>query len=176
MAIDLNITGQYLVNGVPVGGSANPSVIAANYADGTVVTGTVNDTISRSLLIPANTFTGNGMLEVLVRASKTGTGGSATLRVYRNTTASLTGAVLIGVFASTGAGFYQGIRTFRINSNNITYLNVGATLATDYTTNVNVPSSTAFNTAVDQHIIFSVQLANAGDSMVVNMARAVEYF
>jgi hypothetical protein len=157
------------------GGTANPSVISASYADGTVVTGTTNETISRSLLILANTFTGNGMLEVIVRASKTGVGGSATLRVYRNTTASLTGAVLIGSFASTGAGFYQGVRTFRINSNNITYLNVGTTLATDYTTNVNAPSSTAFNTAVDQHIIFAIQLANAGDSAVVNMARAVRY-
>jgi hypothetical protein len=49
------------------GGASNPSVIALNVTDGTIVTGTTADTLSRSLLIPADTYTENGMLEILGR-------------------------------------------------------------------------------------------------------------
>lgn len=173
MSIDINITGQYKVNGVPISVSSNPSVIAASYADGTAVTGTTANTIGASLLIPANTFVGNGMLEVLCRATRTS--GTLTYRIYRNTTNSLTGATQIATLNSSSSAFIQAIRTFRINTNVLSYLNVGANNTIDYTSNANIPSTTSFVTSVDQYIIFAIQPATITDSAFFDMARAVRY-
>jgi hypothetical protein len=157
------------------GGSANPSVIALSVTNGTAVTGTTNDTLSRSLLIPANTFTGNGMLEILARSFKTGSAGNQSLRAYTNTSASLTGATLIATFlAASSQVLPQGIRTFRINSNTLTGTFASTSGNSDYVA-ANGKSSTTFNTTVDNYIIFSIQLTNAADSSVVEMARATKY-
>jgi hypothetical protein len=158
------------------GGSANPSVIVLNATDGTAVTGIVTETISRSLLIPANTFTGNGMLEVVARILKTGVAGSQFFRIYKNTTNSLTGATLIGlVMSGSTQAFAQAIRTYRINANTITGITTSAAVAVDYTTNGNPEVSTTFTTSVDNYIIFAIQLQNASDSSVIRMARATKY-
>lgn len=157
------------------GGSANPSVIALSATDGTAVTGTTVNTLSRSLLIPANTFTGDGMLEILTRAFKTGTVGSQSLRAYTNTSASLTGATLIATFMLNNTIIFpQGIRTFRINSNTLSGTFASTTGNDDYV-NANGKSSTTFNTAVDNYIIIAIQLTSAADSSVVEMARATKY-
>jgi hypothetical protein len=179
MGVDLNITGDYLKNGIPIGGggSSNPSVIVANYNDGNVVTNTTNNTISMTLVIPANTFTGNGMLEVLCRARRLigATPGTNIYRIYRNTNNSLTGATLIAGISSGNQSFNQGIRTFRVNSGVLTYLTTGATLASDYVTNANTPTSALFNTSVDQFIIFAIQPSTITDSTYFDMARLVKY-
>jgi hypothetical protein len=179
MNVNLNITGDYLKNGVPIGGggSSNPSVIVADYNDGNVVTNTTANTISMTLVIPANTFTGNGMLEVLCRARRLAgaTAGTNVYRIYRNTNNSLTGATLIAGITAGNTAFNQGIRTFRINSNVLTYLTTGASIPSDYVTNASAPSSTAFNTAIDQFIIFAIQPSTTTDSTYFDMARLVKY-
>jgi hypothetical protein len=170
------INGNSLLGGgdLIIGGStANPSVIAASYADGTTVTGTTTNTISQSLLIPANTFGSNGMLEVLCRANRTS--GNLTYRIYKNTTNSLTGATQIATLNVSTSAFIQAIRTFRVNTNVLSYLNVGANITTDYGTNPNLPSTTSFVTSVDQYIIFAIQPATITDSAFFDMARAVKY-
>lgn len=161
------------------GGSSNPSVIALSATNGTSVTGTTNDTLSRSLLIPANTFTGDGILEILARFIKSGTAGTISTRVYLNTSASLTGATLIGTFNSgsaAGTVYSQGIRTARINSNTLTVAGLASTgVFTDYSTGANAMVSTTFTTSVDNYLIFSVQLGNSGDTGTCVMARATKY-
>jgi hypothetical protein len=157
------------------GGSANPSVIALSATNGTAVTGTTVDTLSQSLLIRANTFTGNGMLEILARSFKTGSAGNQSLRAYTNTSASLTGATLIATFmAASSQVFPQGIRTFRINSNTLSGTFASTSGNSDHVA-ANGKSSATFNTTVDNYIIISIQLTNAADSSVVEMARAVKY-
>lgn len=172
MGVDVNITGDYLKNGIS---AINPSVIALSAANGTVVTGTTAETISRSLLVPANTFSTNGMLEIFMRTSKTGTLGALTTRIYRNSSASLTGATLLGNIGSGSNLFQQGIRTFRINSNSITGIQTSSVIQSDYQALNNAPFSTTFTTSVDNFIIFAVQLGNASDSAVIEMARLVKY-
>lgn len=157
------------------GGAANPSVIAANYADGTIVTGTTTNTISQSLLIPANSFTGNGMLEVLARVTKTGSLGTLTARIYVNTTNSITGATLIGTIVGSTSLWAQGIRTMRINSNTLTCIASSSSFQNDNTSSTFTATSATFTTSVDNYIIFSIQLANAGDSARFEMSRAVRY-
>lgn len=159
-----------------VSATANPSVIALNATDGTAVTGTTTETISRSLLIPANTYTGNGMLEVLARMTKTGALGTSNMRIYKNTSNTLTGATLI---ASTGSNtaaivFNQAIRNFRINSNTLSGFSANSSQTFDYASSSSALSSTTFTTNVDNYILFSIQLANILDSANVSMARVTK--
>jgi hypothetical protein len=173
------INGNSLLGSGDLVVSANPSVIALSATNGTAVTGTTNDTLSRSLLIPANTFTGDGILEILARFTKTGTAGTISTRAYINTSASLTGATLIATFNSAslaGTVYSQGIRTARINSNTLTVIGLSSTQSlNDYVSNANNIASTTFTTSVDNYLIFSVQLGNSGDTATCAMARAVKY-
>jgi len=176
MPVDFNIDGQYKVNGVSLGGASNPSVITLSAVNGTPVTGTLSETVSQAILIPANTFTSSGMLEFMVRYVKTGTASNSTLRAYKNTSPTLTGATQIAAYASgSNALFMQGFRTARINSNTLTVWPTSATSTQDYTSTTLVKVSTVFNTSVDNYILFCVQLFNVADSSVVEMARAVIY-
>lgn len=158
-----------------VGGGANPSVIALSATDGIAVTGTTNDTLSRSLLIPANTFTGDGMLEIFARCIKTGSGG-LNFRVYHNTSASLTGATLIATYLSNVVTAQaQGIRTARINSNTLTLYSPSTATTSDFSSTSSASGSVTFNIAVNNYIIFSLQLATSTDTAVVAMARTTKY-
>jgi hypothetical protein len=153
---------------------ANPSIVASSYVDGTAITGTTTETLSRSLLIPANTFSSNGMLEILTRMTKTGTASTSNIRIYKNTSNTLTGATLIAANTTiTGTNlFSQMIRTFRINSNILTGYTTASSL-TDYASTSSLLSTT-FTTNVDNYIIFSIQLGNAADSANISMARAIK--
>ena len=156
--------------------SANPQLVAANYSDGTTITGTLTETLSQSLLIPANTFSSNGMLDILCRISKTGMNAQVAFRMYKNTSNTLTGATLIATLSS-GMGFAnlfaQGIRTFRINSNTISGMGATATNFNDYNATFAI-SSTTFTTNVDNYILFSITLSNVADSANISMARAIK--
>jgi hypothetical protein len=174
--ININISGQYKVNGTPLVLGSNPSVIALSATNGTVITGTTSLTISRSLLIPANTFTGNGVLEILARYQKIGVIGGNSCTVYLNTSPTLTGASLVATFASSiGQTLVQGIRTFRINSNTLTSLNASTGVQNDNAVSTSSKSSAVFNASVDNYILFCVQNGAVGDSNVVQMARVVKY-
>ena len=154
--------------------SSNPSVVDLSATDGTIVTGTTDDTLSRSLLIPANTYSDNGMLELICRMTKTGTTSTSNIRIYKNTTNSLTGATLIAANTTiTGTNlFSQMIRTFRINSNTLTGYRITSSL-TDYAS-TSALLSTTFTTSVDNYIIISIQLGNVADSANISMARAIK--
>lgn len=155
---------------------ANPSIVASSYVDGTAVTGTTTETLSRSLLIPANTFSSNGILEVFCRMTKTGTAGTSTIKIYKNTSSTLTGATQIGVLTNLQSAtslYSQGIRTFRINSNTLTGLTTAGTNPLDYISSTALVSTT-FTTNVDNYIIFSITLSSTADSANISMARAIK--
>ena len=155
--------------------NANPQLIVASYTDGTAVTGTTAETVSRSLLIPANTFSGNGMLEVIGRMTKTGTAGTSTIKIYKNTSSTLTGATLIGTVSSIAGTniFSQVSRLFRINSNTLSGMGSASSGQTDFTS-VSAVTSTTFTTNVDNYILFSLTLASTADSANISMARAIK--
>ena len=158
------------------GGSSNPSIISSSYADGTIITGTTAETVSQSLLIPANTFT-NGALEVIARATKVGVLGSLKVRFYKNTTNSLTGATLIAYpsFESATVLYSFNTRTFRINTNILSGITATANFNFDFTGATTPLSSIAFNTSVDNYILFVIQLANIADSANISMARLTKH-
>jgi len=172
---NINISGQYKVNGTPLVLSSNPKVIALSATDGTVITGTTVLAISRSLLIPANTITGQSVLEFMARYQKTGTTGGNSCTVYVNTSPTLTGASLVATFASSiGPTLVQGIRSVRINTSNLLTLQPATGSFSDYTT-FSSESIVSFNASVDNYILFCVQNGFIGDSNVVQMARVVKY-
>lgn len=156
--------------------SLNPSVIVLKAENGTNVTGTTTETLSQSLLIPANTFLSNGILEVLCRMTKTGTAGTSTMKIYKNTSNTLTGATLIGTIinGTTGTNVYaKGFRQMRINSNTLTIVNATQNLVSDDFTSSAI-TSTTFTTNVDNYIIFSLTLSSIADSATISMARAIK--
>jgi hypothetical protein len=167
---------QDIIDTVSSSVSSNPQVIDLKVTNGTDVTGTTVNTISQTLLIPANTFTSaGGILEFMARFQKTGTAGNQYCNVYINTSATLTGASALAWFSANASTFVQGLRTAKISSNTITLTSASNTAITDYFASSNAQTSAPFDISVDNYLIFTIQLFNAADSSVVEMARAVKY-
>lgn len=162
-------------------GSSNvnsPVIIAASYEDGAVITGI--EAVSRSLLVPANTYAGDGILELLFRVTKTGASdGVTTLKMYKNTVDSLVGATLIGTGINASAAsniFFQPYRNARINSNTISLLNTAQANLSDYTFSGVGLTSTTFDVTVDNYILFTITLAGAVTSTaVVSFAKLTKH-
>lgn len=136
--------------------------------DSAAVTGTTTVTKLRSQLIPAGTFDVGDIIRVRWRDRKTGVAGNATHSLYVHTSDTVTGASLLGFFTQTGTRLsFQGKRDLVIKSSTVTEVaDNGTSLVTD-----DADIQTAFdninvNWAVDQYIIFAVNPANAGDSMI----------
>lgn len=156
--------------------SLNPLVIALNATDGAIVTGTLLETLSRSLLIPANTFSSNGILEVMCRMTKTGILGTSSMKIYKNTSNTLTGATLIGTIIlnqSTNVTYAQGLRNFVINSNVLYTASASQAFFNDNTVQTTI-TTTTFTTNVDNYILISLALASINDSATISMARAIK--
>lgn len=174
-------TMQDIIDTVAPNVAGNPSVIDVKVADGIAVTGTTSGVVSQSILIPAGTFSNDGLLEFMARYQKTGSAGSQTCAVYINTADNLTGATLIATFISGSGGgggtnnYAQGIRTARINAGVLSIFPAATTGITDTVFQNLAQSSVVFNAAVDNYLLFTIQLVSAADSSVVQMARAVKY-
>lgn len=155
----------------------NPRTI--DLATGTNVTGSLAITASASILIPANTITTSSVIEVISRAIRvSGTASTIYHQMYINTSNTLTGATLLGVFNSLTATNYfsQGIRSIFIDPsvNQLTVVNAGATIPTDYV-NTGANSVITFNETLNYYILFTIQLFNVGDTGKIQFAKAVLY-
>ena len=132
------------------------------------VTGSTAFALISSQLIPANTFTEGSIITIRQRFRKTGTGAVFLGGIYSNTIVSLTGSLQLGVYSSTSAGllYLQMKRELFIKSATSTEtVFTNQSLATDDITTGAV-SSTNINWAIDQYILFVVQLSSAADSIV----------
>lgn len=131
-----------------------------------------SNTLSKSVLIPANTLT-NGSLNIKGRSHKSGTGSFAWLIIYVNTTNSLSGASEIGRInnASNNTVLRFSIdRTIPIKVGSFFSLIINAIYGYEETITNNV-STVTIDWTVDQYIILAVQ-ANGGaspsESLVAN--------
>jgi len=162
-------SGNITING-------NPSL---GVVQGTNVVGTTAFTKSATIPLPANTISAVTVLEIEARAIRVAvTGVTFGFQVYINTSDSLTGATLLGVF-QTVAGtnwFSQGRRSFFIDPtvNQLTTLNSGATSPTDF-----VASGTntvfTFDETLTYYIIFALQPSAITSTGVVQYAFAKRY-
>jgi hypothetical protein len=144
--------------------------------NGTAVTGTTASTLSKSLLVPANTLKANSMVMLLARAAKTGNAGTIQLRLYWNTTASLTGAILLATTAAGAASsvFSQLSRWIPVEvangTGNGTRVFTATTFAsTDFGVSTAAVSTLALDWTVDSYLICAIQNGSASDSSVCNV-------
>jgi len=131
-----------------------------------------SNTLSKSVLIPANTLT-NGALNIKGRSQKSGTGSYAWLVIYVNTTNSLSGASEIGRINNGGNNTilrFSIDRTIPIKVGSFTAFIINAITGYEETITNNV-STVTIDWTVDQYIILAVQ-ANGGaspsESLVAN--------
>ena len=89
---------------------ASPYTTVGNSA-GILVNGTTANTISASILIPANTLVATKVLQLRAQVRKVGGSGTANIRFYINTTNSLVGATQIAQAQNmTGSGQMQRVQ------------------------------------------------------------------
>lgn len=168
------------INSTSLLGSGNvlvqsPLIISLNADNSTAVTGTTANSIVSSILVPANTFASSGIIDIAARYLKTGTAGNQNLRMYVNTSSSLTGATLVASFyngANTQVGAW---RTANISSNTIRFLSSSGVFSSDLASIAGSGTSATFNTSVDNYIIFAVQLVSGSDSCVLQFHKVLKY-
>jgi hypothetical protein len=134
------------------------------------VTGTTSIVqVGASITVAAGTNSVNDTLVLeSFSALKTGVLGTATIRLYTNTSDTLTGATLIATATITSTNLNANMcRTFEISGGLLKNRMLGNGAAyTDYTQVAGVGLSVTYNPAVTNYIFRTVQLANAGDSIV----------
>jgi hypothetical protein len=139
-----------------------------NTADSSTITGSTALTLVYSQLIPANTFAVGDIVRISYRGLKTGTAGNNSQTFHINTTNTVSGASLLGTFATTAL-----VRIMQIDRK--LYIKNVTTNTETYTNNTNSPyeytnnptivfSNIAINWTVDQYLICSNTLSNSGDS------------
>ena len=157
------------------GGSSNFSVISISATNSTAVTGTTANAIVSSILVPANTFGSNGIIDIAARYLKTGTASIQNVRMYVNTSSSLTGATLVANFYNGPNTQVGAWRTANISSNTINFLSTLGTFSSDLASIAGTGTSAPFNTSVNNFIIFAVQLGNGLDSCVLQFHKILRY-
>jgi hypothetical protein len=115
--------------------------------------------ITYSILIPANTFRTNGIIDFACRFSKIGSTSNWNVRMYKNTINSLTGAVQIASInnSSTNVLYSQCLRYFRLDSGNIYFYTINNQSTLHIVSTTIAEGSTTFNLAVDNYILFAIQ-------------------
>jgi len=134
-------------------------IVAKDTVPSSSITGTTSETIFKSYLIPANTYSANDLLKIpLFETTKLGTS-AATIKIYTNTTNSLSGAVQIARYAyGVNTILAKILRNFTLNGGQLSGLAFNTSALTDISANTAVNGTTSFNPAVDNYIITTGQL------------------
>ena len=136
-------------------------------------TGTTANTIVASYLITAGTFEANDFLRFVIQTSQTVNTNVKTLRVYTNTSVSLTGATLIATRLLTSASGTALGRDL-VFKNSLTSQDISSTTNNhgdnEINTNVFVTSLT-IDFTVNQYFIIAVELTNTTDEVVLRSLR-----
>jgi len=147
-------------------------VIYASVTDATTVTGTINETITRSIAIPANTFIVGDIIKITRYDRITGTAGTKINKIHINTDPSLAGPPTSTLLTTslTAAASTRGIGTdfiMAIKSSSVTEMKAAA--STSYSSSGGFTSATSqfnINWAVLQYILLTDTLSNSADSIV----------
>jgi hypothetical protein len=157
------------INGSGLVGSGNIVIASSPYTlignqTGAYITGTTANTASTSQRIFVNTTANGNILQVRTKVYKITSTTSSTVRMYINTSNSLTGATLIATGAAMATvGIQSFWRDFLISGNQLyCYIPSGAS-SSDIT--VGAMTLVSFNPAVDNYIIFAVQNSATADSV-----------
>jgi len=141
--------------------------IITDVVDATL-TGTTGETILKTYTIPANRLS-DGVLSFVATFEKIGVANVSNMKIYKNTSPSLSGAVQIARYnlpTTTITANFQ--RSLELDSGNIygfnfTTSSIGGALA-----NINATSTTTFNTGVVEYIIVTTSLNDASDTAKIS--------
>lgn len=143
----------------------------SNVGTGVTVTGTTANTISDSLLVPANSRKAGQVVTIIFATKKSGGANTHQPRLYWNTTPSLTGAILV---ASNGAHAAAVQSSFTIRDSAIEVANgtLNGTMFFPTTVNANNPygaitapiNNVAINWTAAGYFIVAIQNGSALDS------------
>jgi hypothetical protein len=136
-------------------------------------TGTTANTIVASYLITAGTFNANDFFRFVIQTSQTVNTNVKTLRVYANTSASLTGATLMATRLLTSASG-TGLGRDLVFKNSLTSQDISSTTNNhgDNENNTNVfVTSLTIDFTVNQYFIIAVELTNTTDEVVLRSLR-----
>lgn len=142
----------------------------SNTTSGNIVTGTTNNTISYSKLIPKNAVPVGTVLNIVFNTTFTGTTGGKTIRTYLNTSASLSGANLMSTYAAGNTTLYvSSSRQIGVKSSTVTeVLTAALSSPSGSAISTSAPTQYNINWAVDQYFIVAIQLANDTDTGVLS--------
>ena len=133
----------------------------------TSLTGTTSETLIDSILIPANTLSANDIVQIAARTLKTTTA-AGTLRIYINSSGSLSGATLLGSFQMSAAVRFAGFeRNIAVKASGL--IEVLSATNTASTTDSSVVQAVETTTTVtlsnNLYLLTSMQLGNSADTM-----------
>ena len=167
------------VNGNSLVGSGNvtigPKLLGYSGILGTPTTLNIV-TICHSLLIPANTFNSNNILQLVFRMYRqSGNLGQMYGRIYSNTTNSLTGATLISnIYTMNGGGSaFLGYCERNYSYDGTSLRTMVGTTQSEYT--VGAIQTTTFNRTSNQYILFTMQCQNTADVANVDLFKVFAY-
>jgi hypothetical protein len=134
------------------------------------VTGVTTNVLITGILIPANTWLANDFMSILIKAKKSGSSGTFTIRLYINSVNSLTGATVISFYLSTASALAVGfVRNMPIIGSVLNHWHTSVSALTDMAamTTAN-EQQTAFNVASDMYILVAIQNSTVFDTTSVN--------
>lgn len=142
-------------------------IIVKDITTGSALTGTTAITLIKSVLIPANTFTTGDICQIVNRAIRSTATGTSSNYIYINTSASLSGATLVGT-QSGAVRFYGMERNLYIKSATVSEtLDTAASASGDNPTALaQANSNLNINWTVDQYIIHAFSNQAVGNSTV----------
>jgi hypothetical protein len=146
-----------------------------------VHTGTLAETKVFSQLIPAGTIAANDMIDYVIKFTPGATANTKTIKVYFNTSDSLTGATLFASYgASTISSRYSGLQRKIIFKNSLSSQQIllsSQTTVINEDTTVTVASETKTqNFAVNQYFIVSVTLTvSTAETVTINSILSKTY-
>lgn len=128
-----------------------------NITDGTGVTGTTANTLTQSILIPANCVSVGDIITVRARVRKTGVAGLLSIRSYINTSPSIGGSNMSITSVSNTSLFAQFSRNFAVKTTtNTEAFPIGSQYIDDAQTGTVVVNAN-IDWTVDQYLIIAVQ-------------------
>lgn len=148
------------------------SIIAETTTDGTASSGTAN-TVSSSVLIPAERVVAGNILDCISSFKFAGTSGARNMRMYVNTTPNLMGSpILVGALTNSIASNLQAhlqrflvVKVTNGTGAGTEILNTANNVVSQYGISTTAVQTVAINWTINQYIIVAVQAANAGDSL-----------
>lgn len=130
-------------------------------------TGDTTNTLKYSSLIAGGTFQANDLLKFAALIGATSNANTKTFRFYFNTSASLSGATLIGSHALSSGALTIAVSRFMAFQNSVSSQLIspsGVSYQSEYVASPSAPSTLSINFAVDQYFIVALQLGNSADT------------